>query len=305
MLAASAWFGLIALLTGCSTEPIRLDCEGDVELVSHADRDALFGVPAGDVVGVMVAFHGLGEDACNWVDKVEEGRFVAAAMERQMAWVAPDGADGAWDVELDNAEVASVDAVLAALEEDGRLPPNLPTLAVGHSNGGAFAQIWSVGSGRDIVAALSANGWGTAALGAEMPLPPTLFVTAENDTVVRPSLVVDAAVEAESRGHEVQVVVHQRIRVPNDRFARIEGINEEDSALLLAAFGAAGLLDDGRIATNPRTDSAYSEAVPEDLQPLLRHIGDQLHVLYAEHRFSSEDTAATFDLYDAALERRR
>jgi pimeloyl-ACP methyl ester carboxylesterase len=290
------------LVLGCTTEPNRLECEADVDLISTEDRDALFAVPEAPI-GVVVLFHGLSEQACNWVDKVEEDRVADAALARGFAWVAPDGADAAWETDLDNDEIGSVDAVLATLESDGLLPSELPTMTIGHSNGGAFSQVYAVGSERGVVAAVNANGWGTAALGATMSPPPMLFITAENDSVVSSGVVLDAANTAQNRGHDVTTILHARSRLADDRFARIEGIDDDDSASIVAAFEDTGLLDDaGRPAANPRTDSRYGDAIPDAFEPSAAHIQDQLHVVFAEHRFSSADIDRIFDLFTDATE---
>jgi pimeloyl-ACP methyl ester carboxylesterase len=286
------------LLIGCSSEPNRLECESDAEVISGSDRDTIFVTPeAPQALAVFV--HGLGEQACNWVDKVEESRVATAALERGFAWVAPDAADFAWDVNLDSDEVSSIDALLADLEADERLPGGLPTLVVGHSNGGAFSQIYGTVSSRDVVLAVNANGWGTAALRADQSPPPMLFITAENDTVVRSSVVLDAATTAASRGHSVQIELHQPSALNVDRFIRIPGVDEADAAALVAAFEDAGVLDRaGRPNANPRSDSRFADAIPEPYRDLERHINDQLHVAYAEHRFSSEDIGLVFRLFE-------
>jgi len=293
--------GLALALAGCAPAAASLDCDADVDVLEGADREALFAVPDGTPRGLAVFFHGLGEGACNWADRVEEDRVADAALERGLAWVAPDGADAAWNVDSGPDEVAPVDALIARLEDDGVLPAGLPTLALGHSNGGAFAQVYAVDGARDVVAAVNANGWGTAALGPDATPPPMLFVTAENDTVVSATTVLDAATAAADRGHDVRVELHVRTRLELDRFTRIPGIDEDGAAELIAAFEGALLLDgSGRPATNPRTDTRYAAAIPASMDELASDINEQLHVAFAEHRFSSADIDAVFGLFDEA-----
>ncbi len=287
---------------GCAAEPQRLACDGDAEVVAGADRDVLFAAPESPPRGLAVLLHGLAESACNWTDRVEEARVADAALERGLAWVAADSADGAWDVDLDSEEVASVDAAIAAIEADGRLPEGLPTLALGHSNGGAFAQIFAVRSRRDVVAVVNANGWGTDALDADESPPPMLFITAENDTIVRPAVVLDAATAASERGHDLRIELHVPTPLQPDRFARVPGIDVEASADLVATYDAAGLLDGaGRPAVNPRTDPRWSALVPEPLEHLEQQVVEQIHVVFAEHRFSSADIEQIFALFDEAV----
>jgi pimeloyl-ACP methyl ester carboxylesterase len=217
--------------------------------------------------------------------------------------VAPDAADGAWSTEVGNEEIASVDEVLATLEEAGVLSPGLPTLVIGHSNGGAFSQVYALGSERDVVAAVNENGWGTAALRAGNELPPMIFVGAENDTIVNANVVTDAATAAASRGHAVQALLHRRVALTPERFTRIEGIDEGAAAELLDAFREAGIVDaSGLVVRNPRGDARIGRATPGPLREFSRHIDDQMHVAYAEHRFSSAEIEPMFELFDAAVE---
>ena len=293
----------MGLFVGClpsAGDVNRLDCappDGGT-LLSLVDRDVVAGPALADPRGLVVLVHGFGEEACDWVDRTEERALADAVLAESLAWVAVDGADRAWDTALDSPEIADVDAAIEALEEDGALVPGLPTAVVGHSNGGAFAQVYARGSTRDVVGFVNANGWGTPALRRGEPLPPGIFIAAENDSVVSSRTVLDAATGAANNGHEIEVLLRVRGDLDVPRLTRIPALSASDAERVVEAWRAEGLLDSRGPATSPRTDPRYGFAVPDDLSESRGEILDQVHVAYAEHRFSAEEPAAVVRFFE-------
>lgn len=287
------------LLLGCSApEPAvcdRADLEPAGPLDVHVQQ-------ASAPRATLVLFHGLGESACTWTDRTEGSRLASLAVDAGFAVVAVDSGTRSWSTGYpENDDALAVDDALDALRDDDRIPDG-PLLGLGHSNGGAFAPIWAATSSHEVRAVVAANTWSTEALGSS-ELPPLLFVSAENDLVIPKALTAAAVDRAEGAGHVVERIHDRRKVVESERFARIDGVSADDSRRLVQALDDAGLLNaEGRLRSNPRLDPRWRDALPDDLVEHEEAIEEQLHVLYAEHRFSSDNAAAFLTLFDSALE---
>ena len=149
-----------------------------------------------------------------------------------------------------------------------------------------------------MVGSLDANGWGTPALRRGEPLPPGVFIAAENDSVVSSRTVPDAATGAANNGHEIQVLLRVRGDLDVPRPTRIPALSAADAERGVEAWRADALLDSRGPATSPRTDPRYGFAVPDDLSELPGEILDQAHVAYAEHRLRAEEPAAVVRFFE-------
>ena len=287
---------LTLALAGCATEPPEpVVCDTDAPLVRAAERDVLVRQTPSEPVGALVLFHGLGETACTWWDRTEGRRLGDLALAEGLLVVAPDSGKRSWGTGWpDNDDVAAVDAALTELVSGGVLPDVLPAAALGHSNGGVFAPIWAETTGAwESIAAVDANGWGSDAIGSDASPPPLLFIRAANDLVVPPGMTKAAADRAEDAGHVVESIKNVRQPVTATRLARIEGLSNEDAQRVVDGLDDAGLLDgERRLNVNPRLDARWRDAIPDDLRSLEAAVEEQLHVLYAEHRFSSDNSDA-------------
>ena len=279
----------------------------DATLVHAGGRDVLLRpVEDVDARATVVLFHGFGESSCTWIDRVEGRRLTDQLQNLGYVVVAPDAgpATAAWRTGWPNNEdVVGVDAALEQLADEGLIDASVPAVSLGHSNGGAFAPIWAEESTLlDVRAAVNANGWASSALGASADPPPLLFISARNDIIV-PSAVTRAAERhAREAGHEVQAIENVLQVVEWNRFARIPAVDEEGSQALFNALGARGLLDDeDKLKSNPRLDRRWTDAVPDDLTDLTDDIEEQLHVLYAEHRFSSDNQGRIVSFFENAV----
>lgn len=299
------------LLAGCAPAGDTVECVDDAPLVMLDDgAQALVLTARADGVeidtprGVFVLFHGLGETACTWWDRAEGRRLTDMALAQDLVVVAPDSGKRSWATSWpENDDVDRVDGMLDALVDEGAIPGALPAAALGHSNGGAFAPIWAESTDWSTVAAINANGWGTGALGADASPPPLLFVRAVHDLVVPPGVTRAAAAEAESNGHVVTSIRNTRQPISADRLGRIRAIDRDQAAAVVDGLDAAGLLDGmRRLNANPRLDSRWRDALPDDVGEHTEAIEEQLHVLYAEHRFTSDNALAIFDLVNAGID---
>lgn len=276
---------------------------GNQDLLVWEPTDPTLEPPA-----TAVLFHGLGESACTWIDRVEGRRFSERLSDLGFLVVAPDSGPSkshwgtAWP---DNKDVEAVDASFAALIDAGTILPSVPAVALGHSNGGTFAPIWAEASTTlAVVAAVDANGWGSDALSENADAPALMFITAENDLVVPHSLTEQAKDRAQDSGHDVQAIHNERQVIPWNRFMRIPGIDDEDSRDIFEALDGAGLLDDEeKLAVNPRLDRRWEDALPDEMEEHTAAIEEQLHVLYAEHRFSSDNAERIVRFFEVALGR--
>lgn len=295
----------LLLLSGCTGEDLLCDAE-DAPLLQAAGRDALL-FPAEDARAIAVLFHGLGESSCTWTDRVEGARISARLQGAGYTVLAPDaGPDKAyWGTRWpSNDDVDAIDAMVAELDALGLIDASLPAVTLGHSNGATFAPIYAEAGALDSVAAVVANGWGSEALSAKGSPPPLLFIAAENDLVVPSPMTTQAEQRARDAGHTTEFERDAPQPLDRDRFARIPGLDEDDSRALFAALHDADLLDEDDLLTaNPRLDRAWSNAIPAALDEHRDAIEEQLHVLYAEHRFSSDNGDRIQSFFDDALER--
>lgn len=284
------------LLLGCSAPGPAVCDRADLEPAGPLDVHVQ---QASSPRATLVLFHGLGETACTWSDRTEGSRLAALALDAGYTVVAVDSGTRSWSTGYPgNDDAVAVDDALSSLQDDDRVP-DAPLVALGHSNGGAFAPIWATTSAHSVRAVVAANTWSTEALGSS-ELPPLLFVSAENDLVVPKPLTAAAVERAEGAGHTVERIHDRRKVVEAERFARIDGISTDGSRRLVRALDDAGLLNsEGRLNSNPRLDPRWRDALPDDLVEHEEAVEEQLHVLYAEHRFSSDNAPAFLGLFDS------
>jgi len=300
--------GFAMVVAGC-VAPEDLVCDSeDATVVRSGERDVVLRPWLDDGVaprGTVVLFHGLGESACTWVDRVEGRRLSDRLRALGFRVVAPDSGPttSSWATGWPtNDDATGVDQSLQVLADDGLIDMSGPAFALGHSNGGTFAPIWAELSAFDVRAAVNANGWGADVLGASAEPPPLLFVTAVNDVVVPPALTRAAVTRAEDAGHSVESLENEPQFVEPSRFARIPALDEADSEAIFAALDGAGLLDDdATLNSNPRLDRRWESALPDGYDEHRDTIEEQLHVLYAEHRFSSDNSPTIEAFFEAAL----
>jgi alpha-beta hydrolase superfamily lysophospholipase len=296
---------LTALLAspGCAAPPTVCD-DPDTLPVRSAGLDVLVSAPDEDPRGTVVLFHGLGESACTWVDRIEGQRLGERLRAEGWLVVAPDSGPGRADWRTtwpSNADIGSVDDALTHLDHP-LLDLDAPIVALGHSNGGTFAPIWAAGSALGPRAAVVANGWGSEALSERAAPPPLLFILAVNDQIVPPDLTRTARTRAQDAGHETEEIENRPQPVVWSRFTRIPGVDEAGSRALFEALEAAELLDaDDVLTDNPRLDRRWEDAIPPSLVEHRDAIEEQLHVLYAEHRFSSDNAERIVRFLDGAV----
>ena len=298
---------VLGAATGCPTgEPLFCDSE-DATLVSAGGRDVLVrSVDDADARATVLLFHGLGESSCTWIDRVEGRRLTNRLRNLGYTVVAPDAGPNtaAWRTGWPgNEDVPEVDAALEQLAELGLIDASVPAVSLGHSNGGAFAPIWAEESTLlDVRAAVNANGWASPALGAAADPPPLLFISARNDIIVPQAVTRAAEQQARAAGHEVQAIENVLQVVERNRFARIPDLDDEASQALFDALGARGVLnEEDKLKSNPRLDRRWTDAVPDALNDFTDDIEEQLHVLYAEHRFSSDNQERIVDFFEDAV----
>ncbi|MCO4770482.1 MAG: hypothetical protein KDA24_10675 [Deltaproteobacteria bacterium] len=298
------------MFTGCLPgEELVCDSE-DGTMRRAAGRDVLVRSPIDEELtprGTVLLFHGLGESACTWVDRVEGRRLSDRFRDLGFTVLAPDSGPNtsAWRTGWPgNDDAAGIDATLRDLADASVLDLDLPALALGHSNGGTFAPIWAEESSTvSVLAAVDANGWGSDALGGAASPPPVLFISARNDVIVPQSLTRAAEQKARDAGHEVESLENEPQAVRWNRFARIPTVDEDSSRAFFDALEAGDFLDsDGTLRANPRLDRRWVDVVPDELSEHVDALEEQLHVLFAEHRFSSDNREAIVSFFDAALE---
>lgn len=268
--------------------PVRVD----EELAGRAVRRLV--VP--NARGAVLLFHGLGGSADAWLARGEMRTFaegLAAAGYTVVAVGSGDQVQRRWDVSgLESVDVAALRTIVMELQARGDVAVGTPWYGVGHSQGGAFVVLAGVALGLDAIVVSHAAGLPRAALSGA-PVPPVLFITSTEDSVV-PAVRVRLGYEAAVRSGVTARLV-ERTPTPVDPavFVAAMGGDVEGGEALRRALVAARLLDaSGRVSAHPLLERSKWEAAvatvrPEGASDVLTALRDPLLVAAAEHPFTA------------------
>ena len=257
--------------------------------------------------GLLFIFHGTGGSA-NIIEKPAARYLAMAAAQRGYAVIVPEAkevTDGdqngdrkiRWDVApfVDmNVDLQDIVAYSKMMTERGHVPAEGPRVALGMSNGGAFAV--TVGAALpQFEAVVSFCATGVSAV-SERTVTPTAWFMCENDNNETVSASrerwSDGAVALMENGVRTAFDLHPPSPLYPGRFARIEGVNAEQSSAAVSELAAGGWLDDqGYLTALPREVIAGTSENPADYQTFRRIVNrtstrrvlSELKAAYADH----------------------
>lgn len=239
--------------------------------------------------GVIFFFHGLGGGAVDWVGRVEPRILLEEALNAGYGVVAIDSSNRnrkMWTKPsplLGNPDVDVFRAVVAELEENGKMNKKTPRFAVGISNGGAWVSVLSSFEKFSGVAILSARGQ-PEYLDDLGPETAVLFSYGVNDHLI-PANEIEPNIDLVRRQQcPTKTIVIEKTAMNRQQFARIPGIGTNGSREIYAALEGVGVINkNGMVVVNPMDRERYSSAIPSKYRTYRIHIFDQLQVSWAGH----------------------
>ncbi len=249
------------------------------------DQHDLVRITPPNPIGAVFLFHGYGGYVDAWLRRSDMNAVVEALVAD--GWMvlilgAPASQQHAWDVfSVDSPDVAVVKKLLPTL------PPGRPVHAVGHSQGGSMAIL--AGAVAQMASVVVVHGVGVPRLHETLPLPPTLFIAGQNDTIVPAEKVRLGFETAQRSGAEAAWSLSLPTPLQAHSLALAAEVDETTAVAALAAARAAGLTDAADVpVVHPVLNRVRWEAA---LLPVLGSLGreqavavrDRLLVAYAEH----------------------
>jgi dienelactone hydrolase len=259
---------------------------------------------------VIFRFHGTGGGFVSFFSQTEERRFADDAVADGYAVVALESADRTnkvWDFTnppATNRDLQNVAAIIFGLRSRGLLQPGKPLFALGFSNGGTFASFIA-----------TEGNWRAAAVYCSTGLDswmdttnvPHIWNLAANDTRFEAAGVRASSAQSRALARRGVAAGHNTnlsSPVYPERFWRLDGLTEADSAAIYNGLKNAGLLDaDDYLIDSPRVNG-WRQAIPPPYNQndqLMRDIGNQLDNCWAEHQFYSDFNRRTIEFFNARL----
>jgi hypothetical protein len=268
--------------------------------------------------GVIVFLHGTGGDA-TYITKVETTPLVMAAVQQGFGVIGTEAeevvagdlnGDGAihWDttVNTTNVDLANLNLLLAAFQQQGAFTSSTPRYAVGMSQGGSFSILLGAVSGYGIAAAFPQLRFAAVASycsqgatsSAQNTLTPTAWFMCANDdnpqvsnTTAQANFNIAAA-----RGIASVFDLHPASPLYDQRFARVSGVSANTSAALAGEFRAARMVgSDGFFTVTSDQLTAQITATPAAFPTFIglgatqrSDVLDQVHAMMATHQFYSD-----------------
>lgn len=191
---------------------------------------------------------------------------------------------GGWNASLDDAnpDLATVRGVVDALTGDGTLPADVPVFAWGMSSGGNFAH--TVGAALPAAGVVAYCAPGTPEALAATRAPTGWYLAANDQTFpsgVAEAIAFQAALSV--RGVVTELVVHPQTPLYDERFRRIAGVSEQQSADIANAIRAVGAVN----AAGNWTTSGSAVLPVLDLADLDAEqrvaVGAEIEIMAADH----------------------
>lgn len=283
------------------------------------DEQTILAQIPNDPTGLLLALHGTGGSRNFPVRSIAMATLARGALARGMGVISLDAhevqvgedLDGndkiRWDAgpRSDNPDLLNVQAALDALTARGEIEPSTPIYAVGMSNGGSMA--FTLGAVLDVDAVAIYCASGRTSLGGQTTTPTAWFVAANdtNDNVDNDNaLALHEALVA--RGIPTQFRSRPASPLYDERFARVDGIDDGHSRELAAAVRSAGLVgpdDQWTLAiAGPDLVAALRELAP--FAALLETPGraaavlDEIRQMQADHQMYDDFAQQTLDFLE-------
>lgn len=297
--------------------PVVIDVDWSPAVVGYAGRDGerrmLLQIPP-EPTGLLLALHGTGGSADFVVNSLAMTTLARVAFERGLGVVALEAeevvvgdVDGdekiRWDVSprADSVDLENIARALEHLVAEGAIDDDTPRYVVGMSNGGAMALTVGTVSSFDAAAVYCASG--RQVLG-DITQTPTSWWLAENDA--NENVDNDDAVALHEalarRGVRTALRSHPATPLHDERFARVDGLDEGASRALAGAARRAGLVDADGFWLPP--GDARLEALV-DLEPFAslapetaRGVVDEIRQMQADHQMYDDYAQQTLDFLE-------
>lgn len=279
--------------------------------------------------GLILFLHGTGGSA-SMIESAEAKYVALVAVERGYAVLSteaeevaagePPGGDGKirWDPSLSesNLDFGNLDSLIAGIRQSGAIGASEPLYALGMSNGGAMALSLGAVAGSSVAdsfpnlrfAAVVSHCAGGRASAAEVTTTPTSWWLCENDDndqVSNEEAVANSGILA-SRGIPTEVDAHAASPLYDERFTRVEGVDDATSKAVAQELRAAGFVGaDSMFVTASDDISAAVQADPAAFPATTALTGaqrvamlNQLRVMQAEHEMYSDWAHRSIDFFE-------
>jgi dienelactone hydrolase len=268
--------------------------------------------------GVILFMHGTGGNS-SFIDNTEARYVALKAISRGYAVLAPEAEEAVagdlngdgkqrWNVALtaDNLDLQALDALLASLVANGRLPAMLPRYVLGMSNGGSMAVALGALAGN-----ASATQWpqlrfkavvsfcaeGLAGYAAVTRVPTAWLLCGNDDNAeVNNTQALANSAALSARGVPSLGLLHPATPLYDERFARVLGITVAQSRSIAAELRAAGFVDTAQLF-NISTDDMRARvlAAPNSFPTVTalstaqqKDVLSQIAVMRAQHEMFSD-----------------
>ncbi len=262
--------------------------------------------------GVIFIFHGMGGSASNFFNNVKKISFSSSALLRGYAIIALDSFDRSaklWDYTTPPSENIDMQRV-AALRNDlilqGKMTTDDPVYLLGVSGGGFFTSLFTQDAQDQLNFPVEASALYISAFRSsvdESSSGPTIFLLAENDTVIGEAFANDNAYENYNSlltlGTPTQLWILKPSPVHPHQFWGIEELTQADSEIIWSTLQSYEFLDsNGYLIENP-LDSNWQNFIPFEYQRFFHEISDLLNIAYAEHTFMNNFNQKVLDFFDS------
>ncbi len=263
-----------------------------------------------DYKAVIVRFHGSGGNYLTFFNEAEDRDFANYAVADGYAVVSLDSADRVnkqWDFNsptASNQDLQNVVLIFQTLRSRGILRANTPVFALGFSNGGTFASYAAHTLGGKAAAIYNSTGLDSW---MDATTVPHIWNLAINDTRLGAdgyALSLEQSENLLRRGIAAQHYTNLPSPVYAERFWRLAGLTQIDSAAIYDGLKNGGILDDKNFQINSPRVSDWREQIPAPYNAnaqLMNDIGGQLDNCWAEHQFFSESNYRTIQFFNAHL----
>ena len=255
----------------------------------------------GEPVGLVFLFHGTNGSA-QFARKLEVINVINPLIELGYGFVATESTQQEnpkrWDISnLDpdsNPDLARLYRLYQHLLDTTGVSEGTPLFAFGMSNGAAFTSAFghvSQKEGLPIRALAMYNGAVSRQVRNDGGLTvPTLFVIAENDTVVYNEIIRNQQEAMAAAGVTTEIHESRECGLSPYRFTRIPDISEAQSFVLFDLLAEAGIVDAYGLRILPLEEAVQAVpnlSLPPEFVLYLLELENQLGVVWAWHKVSS------------------
>lgn len=267
---------------------------------------------------LVFVFHGTGGSAA-FAEKLETVDVLNTLIGRGYGFVSTSSTertgDKRWNVfdgsMVTNPDLARLVRLRGHLIVTSGVTDTTPLVGIGMSNGGRFVSLWAQtahDAGLPVVASWAASGTIPPPVSSGGGLTvPTFFTTAVNDFTVPPGGVIADAVTTASTGTPTELHVAEEKALEPFRYLRVDGVDGNEAAAVVAALKATGVWDDQghRVVADVQAAAALAQGavLPPSVMPQAAAIRDETAVVLAVHQFTAEYETQAADFFDRFVDR--